>query len=379
MKRAIILFATLTFSLLAVTACGGMPGASSAAAPTPLPTVIVDLGTVAEGRVVPNDDVFLSFLAPGQVEEVLVKEGEMVKAGQVVARLGNREEIESGIANARVELLAAQQARQTLFDNVSVQRAALTRDISAINKRQRDAQYNLDNYTVPSYLKGLTPMEGVQKMKGILDTARAAFEEVRSRSSGDETRQDRKEDLDSAQSDYNGAVRQLELVTALEDVTAQLEKAMTDLAALQDGPDPDDQAAVDARIAAAELAIAAGEAALDNLEMTATIDGTVVQNDLIVGQTVVTGTPLVRIVDFSQMFVETDDLTELEVVDIELGQAASIRADALRDVELTGKVVKIENIFEEKRGDITYTVRIQLDNADPRLRWGMTVEVTFAE
>ena len=64
---------------------------------------------------------------------------------------------------------------------------------------------------------------------------------------------------------------------------------MTDLAALQDGPDPDDQAAVDARIAAAELAIAAGEAALDNLEMTATIDGTVVQNDLIVGQTVVTG------------------------------------------------------------------------------------------
>ena len=185
----------------AVTACGGMPGASSVAAPTPLPTVIVDLGTVAEGRVVPNDDVFLSFLAPGQVEEVLVKEGEMVKAGQVVARLGNREEIESGIANARVELLAAQQARQTLFDNVSVQRAALTRDISAINKRQRDAQYNLDNYTVPSYLKGLTPMEGVQKMKGILDTARAAFEEVRSRSSGDETRQDRKEDLHSGQSD----------------------------------------------------------------------------------------------------------------------------------------------------------------------------------
>ena len=119
--------------------------------------MIVNMSTVAEGRVVPNDDVFLSFLASGQVEEVLVQEGEMVTAGQVVARLGNRKQIESGIANTRVELLAAQQARQTLDDNVSVQRAALTRDISAINKRQRDAQYNLDNYTVPSYLEGSDP------------------------------------------------------------------------------------------------------------------------------------------------------------------------------------------------------------------------------
>ena len=36
-------------------------------------------------------------------------------------------------------------------------------------------------------------------------------------------------------------------------------------------------------------------------------------------------------------------------------------------------------MFEEKRGDITYTVRIRINEPDPRLRWGMTVEVTFAE
>ncbi len=364
---------------MAITACGGVGGAQNAAAPTPLPTVIVNMSTVAEGRIVPNDDVTLSFLASGQVEEVLVQEGELVTAGQVLARLGNREQIESALANTRVELLAAQQARQTLEDNVSVQRAALTRDISAINKRQRDAQYNLDNYTVPSFLKGLTPMEGVQKMKAALDEARAAFELVKGRSSGDETRKNRKDDLDAAQSDYNSAVRQLELVTDLENVTAQLDKAMQDLAALENGPDPDDMAAVEARIAAAEAGIAASEASLDNLELVATIDGTVLEQDLVVGQSVATGTPVMRIVDFSQMFVETEDLTELEVVDVSLGQAVNIRADALRDLDLTGKVVEISNIFEEKRGDITYTIRILLETPDPRLRWGMTVEVTFAE
>jgi len=98
-----------------------------------------------------------------------------------------------------------------------------------------------------------------------------------------------------------------------------------------------------------------------------------------IGQSVVTGTPVMRLVDFSQMFVETDDLTELEVVNVEVGQKVRVRADALRDVELTGTVVEISNIFEEKRGDITYTVKIQLDTPEPRLRWGMTVEVTFEE
>ena len=379
MNRQIIIFSIMVISMLTAAACGGLPGASSAAAPTPLPTVIVEMSTVAEGRVVPNDDVTVSFLASGQVEEILVEKDDVVKAGQVLARLGTREEIESALARSRVELIAAQQARKTLDENVSVQRAALTREISALNKRQRDAQYNLDNYTVPSYLKDLEPWEGVVKMKAILDEARAAFEAVESRPSGDETRKDRKEDLDNAQSDYNSSVRQLELVTALEDVTAQLDKAMQDLADLVDGPDPDDLAAAEARIAAAEAAIAASEAALAHLELIATIDGTVLEQNLQIGQIVVTGTPVMRLVDFSQMYVETDDLTELEVVNVKLGQKVRVRADALRDVELTGTVVEISNIFEEKRGDITYTVKIQLDTPEPRLRWGMTVEVTFEE
>ncbi len=373
-KLLSLCYLSVIFALL-LSACGGMP--SSTAEPTPIPTVVADTQIVAEGRVVPADEVYLSFLAGGQVAEILVDEGDQVKAGDVVARLGNREEIEAGKANAQAELLAAQQASDSLYENVDLARAGATSAISEANRAVRDAQYNLDNYTVPTDQQDLTAMEAVVKMKEKLDSARAAFEEVKFRPSSDPTRKRLKEDLDSAQSDYNSAVRRLELETTLKEAQARLDKAMQDLAALQDGPDADDLAAVDARIAAAEAAIRASEAALTNLELLATIDGTVVEQDLLIGQSVTPGQPVMRIVDFSQMYVETDDLTELEVVEVTLGQKVSVVADALPDLTLSGSVEKIAEVYEEKRGDITYTVRILLADFDPRLRWGMTVVVTF--
>ncbi|MEW5871485.1 MAG: efflux RND transporter periplasmic adaptor subunit [Chloroflexota bacterium] len=382
MKRKLFslgyVFILLSSAALLVTACGQAP-AGTTGEPTPIPTVVADTQIVAEGRIVPADDVYLSFLASGLVDEILVEEGDQVKAGDVVARLGNREEIEAGMANARSELLAAQQARDSLFENVEVQRASLARAISEANRAVRDAQYNLDNYTVPTNQQNMTAMQAVVEMEKRLNAARAAFDEVKYRPSGDSNRKRLKEELDDAQSDYNSAVRRLELETTLKEAQARLDKATQDFAALQDGPDADDLAAADARIAAVDASIRSGEAALSNLELVATIDGTVVEQDLVVGQAASPGQPVMRIVDFSQMYVETDDLTELEVVDVSLGQKASIVADALPDLTLNGSVEKIAQVYEEKRGDITYTVRILLDNVDPRLLWGMTVAVTFEE
>ena len=65
--------------------------------------------------------------------------------------------------------------------------------------------------------------------------------------------------------------------------------------------------------------------------------------------------------------------------EISLGQAVTVKPDALPDLELSGTVESISNLYEEKRGDITYTARILLVEDDPRLRWGMTFVVTFLE
>ena len=367
----------LILASLVLSSCSALPGGAGAATPTPIPVVVSSSQIVAEGRIIPKENKDLAFFSNGQIDEVLVNEGELVQKNQVVARLGNREQLEAAIAGAESELISAKQARKQLDENLSLAQADATAAMAAANKTLKDAQYQIDNFSVPSNMEGLTPLEAIAKMKGLLDVARDKFEPFKYYSELDKTREDLKEILDNAQSDYNSAVRWLQLETNLEAAETRLDKTMKDYQKLLKGPDPDQVESADARIKATEANLAAAKANLDNLEMKATIDGTVVKNDLVVGQNVAAGVPAMTLADFSELFAETDDLTEIEVVDVAIGQEVTVVADALPDLKLKGVVEKINQISEEKRGDITYTVRVKLMETDPRLLWGMTVVITF--
>ncbi len=83
------------------------------------------------------------------------------------------------------------------------------------------------------------------------------------------------------------------------------------------------------------------------------------------------------IADFSDWIVKTDNLTEFDVTSIAVGQQANVEFDALPGVTLEGEVTYINSLFEEKRGDITYTVTVLLKQIDPLMRWGMTGAVEF--
>ncbi len=365
----------LILSGLLLAACGSLPGAG--VTPTPIPIVVADSQIVAEGRVVPKENKDLAFFSNGQIDEVLVNEGDQVAKNQVVARLGNREQLEAAIAAAEAELISARQARKQLDDNLALAQADATAAMAAANKTLKDAQYQLDNFSVPTNMEGGTPLEAVAKMKGLLDQARANFEPYKYYSENDPTREDLKELLDNAQSDYNTAVRWLQLETNLNAAETRLDNTMKDYEKLLKGPDPDQVESADARIKAADANLAAAKATLDNQVLKATIDGTVVKNDLVEGQTVAAGVPAMTLANLSELYAETDDLTEIEVVDVSIGQEVAVVADALPDLKLKGVVEKIDQISIEKRGDITYTVRVKLLETDPRLRWGMTVVITF--
>lgn len=376
-SKFIIVIMPLLLSALMVAGCGSANPTSEAASITEIPLVTSDTNVVVEGRLVPREFETLSFFTNGQVEEILVEEGDLVKKGDVLARLGNREAIEAAIAAAEAELLAAQQAYDALNDNVDVSRSEAVKAVAAANKAVRDAQYQLDNFIIPVSQEGFSALEAVVMTQKKLDEARKAFEPYKLESFSGSIRNRLKTELDNAQSDYNAAVRRLEYETALADAQASLEKAIRDYEALQTGPDPDLLAATQARIKAAETNLASAKASLDDLELVASIDGSVVKQDLIVGQQVAAGQASIIIADFSQMYAETDDLTEIEVVKVSVGQNVTVVPDALPDLELSGTVDQISDIFEEKRGDITYTARILLNDVDPRLRWGMTVVISF--
>ncbi len=95
---------------LTLAACqsAGLTGAGEGT-PTAVPVVLADTGIVVDGRLVPRETVAIAFNSAGEIAEVLVEEGDTVKSGDVLARLGNREPLEASIAGSRLELAAAQQ------------------------------------------------------------------------------------------------------------------------------------------------------------------------------------------------------------------------------------------------------------------------------
>jgi HlyD family secretion protein len=404
MTRNITFIILLLFGGLLLAACGG--GATPDASATEVPITVANSQIVAEGRVVPRDSVELSFLSAGQVDEVLVKEGDVVKKGDVLIRLGDREQYEAQLAAAQGELSAAQQeqtaadqALKSLYDNNPKAQSQALETLKNARKEFDDAQRSYNSLNSVAKQVDLDAAKAqVVLAREALDKAMEDFEPYENKPEDNLARAVYMGRLAAAQNAYDQAVRQLNRLeglvgsdfdiaqakTRLDIAQARLDQAEQDYTKIEDAPDPDTVILAEnrvetaqTRLTAAESGVASAQAAIDKLDLVATMDGTVTRLDVIPGQDVNPGAPVAQLADFSQWYVETDNLTEIEVVDVSQGQKVTIVPDALPDLELNGTVERIADYFEEKRGDVTYTVRILLDEPDPRLRWGMTVVTNF--
>ena len=119
------------------------------------------------------------------------------------------------------------------------------------------------------------------------------------------------------------------------------------------------------------------ESLLDKTELTAPLEGTVMYLDVKPGEHASIGTVLVRIADESSWEIRSDDLTELTVAKVRVGDKTLLTFDGLPGVEIPGKVKFIRPYGEKKRGDITYTVSIAPERWDDRLRWNMTAQIAI--
>jgi HlyD family secretion protein len=314
MKKFFVPVVILSAAMLLLAAC-------STATPQPA-AVTADAqpeALIIEGRVEPVNSMEQSFSIPGQIAEVLVKDGDSVEAGQVLARLNTTPEAQLALARAQQELLNAQQALTTLKDAADV---------------------TLSNAKI----------------------ARVAAQEA----------------LDKAQDKYDADETDANMAR-LDAAKVQLAEAqkLEDKLTKSSGVDQDQQAAFEARLATAEAGLASAQAALDATELKATLAGQVVDVLYQVGQKVTAGQPVFTVVDFSSWVVKTDNLTEVDVVNVQAGQMVEVVLDALPGEKLSGEVTHINSIYEEKRGDITYTVTAKLTQPSPKMRWGMTAAVAF--
>ncbi|MEW5942038.1 MAG: efflux RND transporter periplasmic adaptor subunit, partial [Chloroflexota bacterium] len=308
--------------------------------PTLIPTVLADTSIVTDGRLEPVHFAELALSGSGLVTEVLVKEGDQVKPGQVLARL-------EGPATQTIE-----EARRATIE-----------EVNAAYEAVRQAQYALDNFDIPKEFEGMTPNEAVEAAIQKVNEARAAFEPYEDYPVNDSTRRERRDRLDDAWSKYRKAIQWLDLTTALEFAQARLADAQADLALLNDPNASED--------AIAHLAV------LANAELRAPFAGTITSLRLKVGEYATAGQDVVTLADLSGWVVKTTDLTEIDVVKLGEGQPVTVKLDALPDKEFNGNILFISQTYSESQGDIVYEVTILLTETDPLMRWGMTAEVKF--
>jgi multidrug efflux pump subunit AcrA (membrane-fusion protein) len=372
-KKVTTLVMITILSAFVIVGCGQL---GSQDTPTPEPVQVQNVTPIvsATGVIVPAEYTTLSMSTTGLVEDVLVEEGDKVNAGDVLVRLKGREELQASIAAAKFELSAAQKTLDDLNDQAETSATQALDAISRYTTQVKEAQYQLDNFTVPIDQEELEPMDAVDIMKEKLDQAREAFEPYKNRSSSDTQRRDRKEDLDNAQSDYNVAVRRLEYVTAVEVAQANLDKARKDYEIYRDGPDPAAVKVSEARLENARATLSAAEAALEDLELQALFDGTVTELYIRAGEWVTPGQPIIQLADLAHLQVETTDLNEIDAAQVKSGSTVIVSFDALVDEVVQGTVKSIAPKASAGSG-VNYTVIIELDELPEALRWGMTAFV----
>lgn len=133
---------------------------------------------------------------------------------------------------------------------------------------------------------------------------------------------------------------------------------------------------VRASVEAARAQVDSAQVQVEKRQLKAPFDGVIGSLNIDVGEVVQSGAPAISLGDTSTWQIETDDLTEIDVVDVQPGAKVSISVDALPGEEFEGQVVRIKPQSETKAGDVTYTVLIDITSGPTeRLKWGMTTFV----
>ena len=334
---------TIIILALSIAACGTTTATPQA---TQIPIVIADDTIIAEGRVEPVQYAEISFSASGAVSEVLVDEGQAVKKGEPLIRLGD--EMDTNYAAAQLELISAQKAWDDLLNSRSADFAQAVIEL----KDAKEASERAYQYLV--YLQNDKRIPQTESRRVLTNTPFGYNYEIKTKS-------------------FTGPAPKDWIVEAENDLAlkkAKLEKAQLAYDRLKDGPDAAQLPLLEARLNAAKAGVAA-------FSVIAPFDGVVTDLNAKTGSSINAGEIAVTIADISNWAVITTDVTEIDVVKLKEGQPVTVKLDAIPDAELNGEILSIGQGYTENQGDIVYEVTILLTDQDPAIRWGMTAVVTF--
>lgn len=308
-------------------------------------------GLVYQGSV-EAEEVSINSKIPGRIVKLHVKEGQEVKAGDLLAEISS-DELQAKEEQAQAVVKAAQASYEAAKGQVAAAQATLEKAKNGARRQEiAEAQeyYDLMSKTY----------ERVQKLceKGAVSAQKR------------------------------------------DEVKAQLEIAAQKLSLAQEGARSEDISAAEAmviqatsmeqaalgKLQQAEGALQEVRAYLKDTRITSPINGTVTELNVDEGELVSTGMTIATVTDLGQMWVDVD-VKETDLGRISLGQGVKVKASSYPDEVFAGKVTRINKKpdFAVKRATndngsfdiVAFGVKVEIDDKGKALKPGMTVFVNF--
>jgi multidrug efflux pump subunit AcrA (membrane-fusion protein) len=387
MRHVVLLSALVVFA----GACGRVGGS-----PTPLPTVVLDIGgapgdptavgrgqVTASGIVSSPQEADLAFGQGGIVQTVHVAVGDSVRAGDVLVELESTQ--------AQLNLDHAQRVLRELTSGGAI--AAADQAVALAQQEQDKAQKKVVALSYPRATEAFIDNLKAQITLARRELAEATreFNHVEDRADNDPQKARAQVRMTDAQINlnkllgnynwYTGQPSEIDVDLAyanLEAANAAVQEAQWYASALRG--DPVSAEASGANLAAlqgARDAVGVAQAQLDATRLEAPFDGIVGAVLVHPGEYASPGQVALVVTDLNHLQVETTDLSELDLTELQVGDSATIDIEALGE-QTVGHIVAISPVPELLGGDVVYRVFVDLDEVPSGLRPGMTTVVTFS-
>ncbi len=335
------------------------------------------------GNVYPKQSTTIKWQTSGTVAKVNVKQGDQVAAGTVLSEL-DPESLSLDIINAQIDLSTAKKNLESVLDNTQA-RADAQAALIAAELALKTAQQNS------------TAMEFQRASQDQIDIAKASVivaEQNVSKAELYYANVNKNQNDPNYVVNYANALSQLanariSLQTAnyqldylenlpnltnIQQINAELDQAKATLMKakqawdlVKDGPNPDE-------VAAAEAKVAAAQAIVNESQLTAPFAGTITDVYDEPGDLVSASTSAYVIQDQSKVLVDVQ-VSEVDITGVQVGQPAVITFDAVSGQTYAGDVEKVSSTSTSSSGSVNYTVTVSLTNPDAKIKSAMSASV----
>jgi len=339
---------------------------------TSIESIVSATGSVSGERVA-------NLVSPGTgtVAEVLLKEGDRVTAGQVVARLDTRDlELNLKQAQSQLQVSEASLAR--------ARKAPSAEEIKAAEAALASAKANLENLKKgPSSRDRELAKLAIDQAKNTLWGAQGSRDAIKGSplsSSGSGAQAE----AQVANAELAVKIAEINYQKLFEPVAAsqvtaaeaQIAQAESNLARLLSTPSAEDIAVAEAQVAQARVAVEIAQKRLADAALQAPFSGQLTTLNIHAGDTVVLNAPVATLLDSTGYHIMVD-IDETEIIQVQTGQRAKIQLDAFPGEEIEGVVSRINPVGASAQGIVTYGVRIDLPATELPIRPLMTASVNI--